>query len=80
MATSSAIAENLPILIYFSFLYPTIESNVLIALYMNPNGAPPSIINNMGAITPSDVFSATVSTAALAMELSFNRSTSLPTM
>ena len=56
------------------------ESNVFIALYIKPNGAPPSIINNIGAITPSDVFSATVSTAALAIELSFNRSTSLPTM
>ncbi len=67
-------------LINFSFLYPTIESSVFTALYMNPSGAPPSIINSIGAITPSDVFSATVSTAAFAIELSSSLSVSRPTM
>jgi len=56
------------------------ESMVLIALYKNANGAPPINMKNSGAITPSEVFSATVSTAAFATSSSVSSAVSRPTI
>ena len=56
------------------------ESMVLTALYKNPPTAPPKKRYNSGAMTPSEVFSATVSTAARAMPASSNTLVSRPTI
>ena len=48
------------------------------ALYAKPSGAPPIAIKSIGAITPSAVFSAIVSTSAFATSLSSRFSVSIP--
>ena len=55
-------------------------SMVLTALNASASGAPPSVIYSSGAATPSQKFSATVSTAALATPSASRRSVSRPTM
>ena len=76
---SSSFAAALPKYRYFSFLYPIMESIVFTALYKNPSTGPPTARYNIGAITPSEVFSATVSIAAFATPSSSRCSVSLPT-
>ena len=56
------------------------ESMVFIALYKNPSTGPPMARNIIGAMTPSDVFSATVSTAAFVTPVSSSSAVSLPTI
>ena len=53
---------------------------VLIPLYKNISGTPPIAIYSMGAITPSDAFSATVSTAAFVTPVSVSSLVSRPTI
>ena len=80
MKTSSIFAGIRPKYRYASFLYPSMESIVLTALYRKPSGAPPISRKIRGAVTPSEVFSATVSTAAFVTPSAVRFSVSLPTI
>ena len=53
---------------------------VLTALYKKPSTGPPSAVYSIGAITPSEVFSATVSMAAFATPSLVRFWVSLPTI
>ena len=56
------------------------ESIVLTALYKKPKNGPPTANAIIGAITPSEVFSATVSTAAFVTPASSRHAVSRPTI
>ena len=80
LSRSSSLAAQRPKYMYLSFLYPTMESMVLTALYSIPPAGPRKAMNKKGAMTPSEAFSATVSTAALAIPPSSSAAVSLPTI
>ena len=65
---------------YFSSKYPTIESNVLAALNPHRRIGPPMAAYSRGEITPSVVFSDTVSTVALMISSSLKSCVSRPTI
>ena len=80
LSRSSKRAATRPKYKYFWFLYPSIESIVLAVLYRIAPIGPPRIKKNNGAIIPSTVFSAMVSTVARVISLSSNSSVSRPTI
>ena len=80
LAASSSRAAAMPNASYRSLRWPIMESSVLIALYAKRPGRPKITPQKMGAVTPSEVFSAKLSIAAREMAASSRLAVSRPTM